>query len=496
MKDLYLKNSEAKQLLEDQREAMKSLEREIIQVSSSPERQLVPSLEEIEDALTELTAQRDQLVEKVTVLQEKLSITSALADENQAIAAEARQESEASKMYAEQKEEEVKILERSVEELESTINVLEKKVHEMEEEVEKQRLIRDSRELELQALRHRLLTVEGLTESMVSENSNTALLEDRLSRSLETNEAHSRIRFLEEENAKQAKEIRQFKDYITELILHAEAQANQYQQKYKTLEAMLHEVKTDLSNVSAAPTLETADKTSARTRGSSSPFRCIAGLIQQMNQEKDQELSTARLRIEELQALAASRYKEVCMLNTRLATAESMTHDVIRDLLSVKLDISNYANIIDQHQLQKLIEEAQHHRQEFVEMEQENVNLRSQIDDLLEERERYMAEINKNKADQLANQIFVEQLQERDQLLIAQNHMLKHAGSPTPQPRTQMDSLLRPFDYNISERLAHSQKVLSTINSQLAQYRRPEGSRPDDRMGRRSSECKFRKQRP
>ncbi|KAL0376306.1 UNVERIFIED_CONTAM: Kinesin-like protein KIN-12C, partial [Sesamum calycinum] len=231
LKDLYLKNSEAEQLLEDQREAMKSLEREIIQVSSSPERQLVPSLEEIEDALTELTAQRDQLVEKVTVLQEKLSITSALADENQAIAAEARQESEASKMYAEQKEEEVKILERSVEELESTINVLEKKVHEMEEEVEKQRLIRDSLELELQALRHRLLTVEGLTESMVSENSNTALLEDRLSRSRETNEAHSRIRFLEEENARQAKEIRQFKDYITELILHAEAQANQYQQK-------------------------------------------------------------------------------------------------------------------------------------------------------------------------------------------------------------------------------------------------------------------------
>ncbi|KAL0414872.1 UNVERIFIED_CONTAM: Kinesin-like protein KIN-12C [Sesamum radiatum] len=509
LKDLYLKNSEAEQLLEDQREAMKSLEREIIRVSSSPERQLVPSLEEFEDALTELTAQRDQLVEKVTVLQEKLSMTSALADENQAIAAEARQESEASKMYAEQKEEEVKILERSVEELESTINVLEKKVHEMEEEVEKQRLIRDSLELELQALRHRLLTVEDLTESMVSENSNTALLEDRLSRSLATNESHSRIRFLEEENARQANEIRQFKDYISELVLHAEAQANQYQQKYKTLEAMLHEVKTDLSNVSAARTLEAADKTSARTRGSSSPFRCISGLIQQMNQEKDQELSTARRRIEELQALAASRYKEVCMLNTRLATAESMTHDVIRDLLCVKLDISNYANIIDQHQLQKLIEEGQHHRQQFVAMERENVNLRSQIDDLLEERERYMAEIKKNKADQLANQIFVEQLQERDQLLIAQNHMLKMDKSNLQkrvaelddmvkklfsmqdhQPlnqEPQMDSLLRPFDYNISERLAHSQKVLSTINSQLAQYHRPEGGCPDDRMDRKKA---------
>ncbi|KAI3469226.1 hypothetical protein Pfo_025889 [Paulownia fortunei] len=517
LKDLYLKNSEAEQLLVDQKEAIKSLEREIIRVSSSQEKQLVPSVDDIEDALTVVTAERDQLVEKLTSLQDKLDMASALADENQAIAAEARQESETSKMYAEQKEEEVKILEHSVEELESTINVLEKKVHEMEEEVEKQRLIRDSLELELQALRHRLLTVEDLTESMTSENSSTSLLEDQLSRklqgrSLETNEAHSRIRYLEEENGKQAKEIRQFKDYISELVLHAEAQASQYQHKYKTLEAMLHEVKTDLSTVSAAPTLERADKISARTRGSSSPFRCIAGLVQQMNQEKDQELSSARLRIEELELLAASRYKEVCMLNTRLATAESMTHDVIRDLLSVKLDISNYANIIDQHQLQKLIEEAQHHRQDFVAMEQEIVYLRSQIDDLFEERERCISEINRNKADQLANQIVLEQLQERDQLLIAQNDMLKMDKSnlqkrvaelddivkklfsmqdSQPRDQPQMNSLLRPFDHNLGERLAHSQKVLSRINNQLAQYRRPDGTCPDDKVNRHGNETKL-----
>lgn len=31
------------------------------------------------------------------------------------------------------------------------------------------------------------------------------------------------------------------------------------------------------------------------------------------------------------------------MLNARLAAAESMTHDVIRDLLGVKLDMANYA---------------------------------------------------------------------------------------------------------------------------------------------------------
>ncbi len=34
---------------------------------------------------------------------------------------------------------------------------------------------------------------------------------------------------------------------------------------------------------------------------------------------------------------------QIFLLNTRLAEAESMTHDIVRELLGVKLDISNYA---------------------------------------------------------------------------------------------------------------------------------------------------------
>ncbi|KAL2534879.1 Phragmoplast orienting kinesin-1 [Abeliophyllum distichum] len=131
-KDLYLKKSEAEELLEEQREIVKSLEKESIHMHLSSEKQLCS-------------------------LQDRLDMACSLADENEAIAVEARQESEVSKMYAEQKEEEVKILENSVAELDSTINVLEKKVHEMGEEIEKHRMIRDSLELELQGLRERLL---------------------------------------------------------------------------------------------------------------------------------------------------------------------------------------------------------------------------------------------------------------------------------------------------------------------------------------------------
>ncbi|XP_075476802.1 kinesin-like protein KIN-12C isoform X2 [Primulina tabacum] len=513
LKDLYLKNSEAEQLVEEQREAIKNLEKEIIRLSSSPEKHLVPSTEDVENSLTRVTAERDQLFEKLCSLQDRLDMACALADENQAVAAEARQESEGSKMYAEQKEEEVKILERSVEELECTINVLEKKVQEMEEEIQKHCTLKETLELELQALRRRLSTVEDFTESMQSDSTNSVLIEDQLSSKLhvkafEANEAHCRIRFLEEKNAEQDHKINQFKDYISELVLHAEAQASQYQQKYKNLEAMVREVKPELF-VSVGPTIESADKISTKTRGSSSPFRCIASLVQQVNQEKDQELSNARLQIEELEALVASKHKEVCVLNTRLATAESMTHDVIRDLLSVKLDITNYANIVDKYQLQKLIKEAQHQRREFAVMEQEIVNLRSHIDELHEDKERCIIEINKSKADQLGLQIMLEQLQQRNQMLIAQNDMLKIDKSNLQKKVVKLDEMVKklfrmqdgqhhnqqqtnsllmwPFELDLDERLARSQKVLSRINNEFAQYRRPE-----DKLESRGKEKRFR----
>lgn len=38
---------------------------------------------------------------------------------------------------------------------------------------------------------------------------------------------------------------------------------------------------------------------------------------------------------------------QICLVNTRLAAVESMTHDVIRDLLGVKLDMTSYAVSLD-----------------------------------------------------------------------------------------------------------------------------------------------------
>ncbi|GLU05130.1 hypothetical protein SLE2022_222460 [Rubroshorea leprosula] len=338
--------------------------------------------DESEKLILALSQVRCEL-EEVCSLNDKLEMAYAFVDEKEATAVEAPQESVASKLYAEQKEEEVKILESSVEELECTINVLEKKVYEMDEELDQHQLIRNLLEHELQ-----------------------------ISRLLELHEAHDRVSILEKEKAELSSEVKQCKEYISEIVLRSEAQATQYQQKYKTLEAMVREVKTDLvaNSVPIAPILEKTEKCSTRTRVSSSPFRCIANLVQQMNFETDQELSMAKHRTEELEELVASRQKEVCTLNTRLAAAESMTHDVIRDLFLVKLDMTNYANLIDEHQVQKLVEEAHQQTKDFLEREQEILKLRKQIHDLIKERESCISEIKRKDADILGIQMSLEQL--------------------------------------------------------------------------------------
>lgn len=52
----------------------------------------------------------------------------------------------------------------------------------MNDEVERHRLIRDALELELQALRHRLLTVGNFSENVDSENMNSEQAENLISR--------------------------------------------------------------------------------------------------------------------------------------------------------------------------------------------------------------------------------------------------------------------------------------------------------------------------
>lgn len=98
-------------------------------------------------------------------------------------------------------------------------------------------------------------------------------------------------------------------------------------EQYKVLEAMFQEIKKDASSTSEVASENKVERSSARTRGSASPFRCISSLVQQMNLEKDQELSNAQLQVEELQTLAANRQKEVnCVLSLVLSGVSVAWH--------------------------------------------------------------------------------------------------------------------------------------------------------------------------
>lgn len=60
-----------------------------------------------------------------------------------------------------------------------------------------------------------------------------------------------------------------------------------------------------------------------------------------------------------------------------------------------------------------------------------------------------------------------------------------------PRIQPQKTSLWRPFEFDFGERLAYSQKVLSRVNNQLAQYRRPDGTCPDGKMDGDGNETKL-----
>jgi len=83
--------------------------------------------------------------------------------------------------------------------------------------------------------------------------------------------------------------------------------------QFKALEAMAEQFKPEgLSTQSSNALSNKSEKNATKSRGSGSPFKCIGlGLAQQVKYEKVEELSAARLRIEELESQAACRQKEV-----------------------------------------------------------------------------------------------------------------------------------------------------------------------------------------
>ncbi|MQL99201.1 hypothetical protein Taro_031920 [Colocasia esculenta] len=520
---LLMKNSAGEELAEKS-ELLGKLEMELSEARDLLD-QKKHFLEKLQDKVSKLADEREHLNSTILDLEEQLEMAYAIAEENEAIAVEARQMVESKKAYAEEKEEEVRLLERSVEELECTVNMLENKVEIVKGEAERQWFQREDLETELQELRNKMLTLQGSSDTCkITESRNDYLLRQLDEKLIELQDAQKQIDCLQKDVADKEAEacyslhppntrthirtsttnltlspfflscIVGCKAHIFELTMHAEAQARDNKQRIMELEIMAQQVKTESSTHPATLTSSKHEKTAAKSRGSGSPFKCIGlGLTQQINSEKDEEL---RARIQELEALAVSRQKEIFMLNARLAETNSMTHDAIRDLLGVKLHMTDYASLLDAHEIQKKMELAACQNEDSHEKENEIAKLKSQLNEFIEERQGWLDEISRRHTELVATRTALEKLRQREQFLTTENEMLKvqnyyfldsffffgfllknrFSSLATHQEENNM---LKMENEDLLSKLKKSEEILSRVKEELAFYRMSCGKNPN-----------------
>ncbi|KAF5814393.1 putative plus-end-directed kinesin ATPase [Helianthus annuus] len=449
--------------LVEAKKANESLEMELVQLESDlSEINKLAELRTID--LRSVSCKRDDLHAELLEVRKELEMAQAIAEENEAIATEAKQMAETSRLHAEEKDEEVKLYEKSVEELEFIVNALENQVEMVKGEAERQRLQREELEVEFQAFKQQIHTVH-------SNDSDVKRLLNEKEKSLQ--EFLQRVQILEKEIASKDSEILQHKAHINELNLHAEAQAREYKQTFKTLEAMADQVKSDSSAplISNSPSKK-LEKNASRARGSGSPFKCIGiGLAQQMKSEKDEELAAAKRKIEELEALAASRQKEIFALNAKLAMSGSMTHDVLRDLLGIKLDMTTYSSLVNGHQNEEINEKAQVHNAEVQYKEEEVVKLKKQLNELINERQGWLEEIERKQGEMIAAQVALEQLRQRDRLLSTENEMFKTKIGNHKKKVMELETEVTKLSgqQNLQQRIHHHTKIKEENNALKAQ---------------------------
>ncbi|KAL6841909.1 hypothetical protein ACP4OV_028421 [Aristida adscensionis] len=475
------KNSEREVLLNEKVKVIEGLESQILLLNCSEAGQLMSDIEELKDHLKIMSSDRESLQGEILELRNKLEMSAALAEENEAAAIEARQTAEISKIYAEEKEEEVKILEHSVEELEATITVLEEEVCNLKEEVRSYQLHKQY-EAEFQAVGE-MYTVENTSDCGATDElcQGRCHLKRRLQAEIVAHQdARKKIEGLKLEAKRKDEEIRQYKEHIAELVLHSEAQSLLFQEKYQEMEHMVSRQRFGPHESNSEIVHAKTERPSGRVRGSGSPFRCISSIIQQMNSEKDQEISVARQRIEELEGFVSSKQKEICLLTSRLAAVDTMTHDIIRELLGVKLDMTNYANLLDQEELQKLLLASQQQIEQSKAKDAELEELKQQLGHLILERDSLLDDMDQRKTDLLESQLLVEQLEQREQMLEAQIELLQMekdnlhrkiiemdetiellVGSNQPDPNPHMGDSQHPATSEFSRRLAQSDMLLS-----------------------------------
>ncbi|RYR48439.1 hypothetical protein Ahy_A07g034465 [Arachis hypogaea] len=303
-------------------------------------------------------------------------------------------------------EEMIKGLEKELEMASSLADEKEAIAMEARQESESCKLYAKRKEEEVKNLEHSVEELEGtinVLEEKVSCICGSLIYGNSL---LELDEALNRIKFLEKENAEQDKEIKKYQEYIFELVLHAEAQSI----AVPTKGAHHNESRKFKLNINGINIRGNGEKLNKDKRLKLTIQMYFESCSSDASGERTRIISSKVSCAEELEPLAASRLKE---------------------------------DLIDQNQIVKWLEDAHHQREEYSAKEKENLNLR--LNDLLEERESCISELKTKDEDVTAAQIAVQQLQERDQLLSAQNEMLKTDKTNLMRKIAELDDMLKKF---------------------------------------------------
>ncbi|CAK9267606.1 unnamed protein product [Sphagnum jensenii] len=478
--------------LDIKQQTIESLEDELLMVEQS----MAHTLEEATGDLRNLETEQDKLHSELLMLRKQLEVAQAVANERDEVAAEARQVAEICRTHAEEKEEEANLLGKSVEELESAVCALENQLSLVKQEAERQQLMREDMEMKIQGLENHVSMMQAALAETVAQSA------EELRETKSVQKISDRSHFLSVAAATAA--INSSMVRISDLLLTVESQTAEYEQKVKALESVVEELKLENSR-NGSLSAKTGSESALKVKGSLSPFTCMGiGLALQMSPQHDAKYFSYRCRIEELEALASSRQKEVFLLNTRLAEAESMTHDVIRDLVGVKKDLTSFTSMLGKQQVQQLAEVAENKTSEVDEKGLELMSLRSQINTFIEERECWLQEIDHRRSETMAACISVEKLRKDNKSLIAENEKIKEenlshqncigelkdevnklSGQQNLQQRIhhhtkikEENLSLRTMNDDLRGKLRRSELLFARVNDELAQYRVSEGKSP------------------
>uniref|UniRef100_A0A7I4FAR1 Kinesin motor domain-containing protein n=1 Tax=Physcomitrium patens TaxID=3218 RepID=A0A7I4FAR1_PHYPA len=374
--------------------------------------------------LKDVEMERDRLQMEVLELTEQLEMTQVLVEERNAFISELLQTAEQVKSQARKKEDEADLLTTSVEELESTVNALESQtvfqLDLLKKEAEKQRLLREVVEMELQRLKDRILVMESALEETNSRNADE--LEHALSTLRNTErkveEKESDITLLQRKLAKidtasKGKDV-QINDVIaqiSDLLLAVEAQKTEFQQQLKRVDTAVEQSKIGFSEAQPGCTISNSKEVTEESMS----FGAKSTEVDFPH--SDAAHASCHCRIKELEDLASTRLQEISVLYSRLAEAESMTHDALRDLLGVKTDMHNITSMSGHQQIQQLAETARPKNEKFEGTEVELSSLSLQIDSCREKRKSWIEEINTRKCEMEATPSPVENLSQREQVL-------------------------------------------------------------------------------